>query len=79
MIKARIPSILSNINKNIDELESEMNELGRPISVDAGVSYWLLSKGEMALGMLYNMVVKVIICTTVRTLSTSKLLNFPEV
>ena len=37
MIKARIPSILSTVNKNIDELENEMNQLGRPIAVDAGV------------------------------------------
>jgi len=41
VIKARIPSILSNINKNIDELDTEMNQLGRPIAVDAGVSCWL--------------------------------------
>lgn len=26
------------INKSIDELESEMDHLGRPIAVDAGVS-----------------------------------------
>lgn len=25
------------MNKNIDELENEMNQLGRPIAVDAGV------------------------------------------
>ena len=37
VIKARIPSILSTVNKNIDELENEMNQLGRPIAVDAGV------------------------------------------
>lgn len=38
MIRARIPSITSLINKSIDELESEMDHLGRPIAVDAGVS-----------------------------------------
>ena len=37
MIKSRIPSITSLINKTIDELESEMNQLGRPIALDAGV------------------------------------------
>lgn len=38
VIRARIPSITSLINKSIDELESEMDHLGRPIAVDAGVS-----------------------------------------
>ena len=38
VIRARIPSITSLINKSIDELESEMDLLGRPIAVDAGVS-----------------------------------------
>lgn len=38
VIRARIPSITSLINKSIDELESEMDHLGRPIGVDAGVS-----------------------------------------
>ncbi|MCH96250.1 dynamin-related protein 1E-like, partial [Trifolium medium] len=38
VIKARIPSITSLINKSIEELESEMDHLGRPIAVDAGVS-----------------------------------------
>lgn len=38
VIRARIPSITSLINKSVDELESELDHLGRPISVDAGVS-----------------------------------------
>lgn len=38
VIRARIPSITSLINKSIDELESEMDHLGRPIALDAGVS-----------------------------------------
>lgn len=38
VIRARIPSITSLINKSIDELESELDHLGRPIAVDAGVS-----------------------------------------
>ena len=37
VIRARIPSITSLINKSIDELESEMDHLGRPIASDAGV------------------------------------------
>ena len=38
VIRARIPSITSLINKSIDEIESEMDHVGRPIAVDAGVS-----------------------------------------
>lgn len=41
VIRARIPSITSLINKSIDELESEMDHLGRPIAVDAGVSWFV--------------------------------------
>ena len=41
VIKARIPSITSLINKNISDLESEMDHLGRPIAVDAGVSSFI--------------------------------------
>ncbi|KAJ8511357.1 hypothetical protein OPV22_001791 [Ensete ventricosum] len=37
VIRAHIPSITSLINKTINELESEMNHLGRPIAVGAGV------------------------------------------
>ncbi|KAF9591481.1 hypothetical protein IFM89_004535 [Coptis chinensis] len=36
VIRARIPNITSLINKTIDELESEMDHLGRPIALDAG-------------------------------------------
>ncbi|KAK2650899.1 hypothetical protein Ddye_018388 [Dipteronia dyeriana] len=36
VIRARIPSITSLINKSVEELESEMDHLGRPIAVDAG-------------------------------------------
>ncbi|KAJ7950692.1 putative Dynamin [Quillaja saponaria] len=42
VIRARIPSILSLINKSIDELESEMDHLGRPISVDAGAQLYTI-------------------------------------
>uniref|UniRef100_A0A7N0TDN9 Dynamin-related protein 1E n=1 Tax=Kalanchoe fedtschenkoi TaxID=63787 RepID=A0A7N0TDN9_KALFE len=40
VIRARIPSILSLINRSIDELEAEMNHLGRPIAVDAGAQLY---------------------------------------
>ncbi|RWW22059.1 hypothetical protein GW17_00013769 [Ensete ventricosum] len=36
-IRARIPSIVALINKTIDELEAELDRLGRPIGVDGGV------------------------------------------
>ncbi|XP_059313075.1 phragmoplastin DRP1E [Lycium ferocissimum] len=41
-IKGRIPSITSLINKSIDELESEMDHLGRPIAVDAGAQLYTI-------------------------------------
>ncbi|KAH0766113.1 hypothetical protein KY285_001984 [Solanum tuberosum] len=41
-IKARIPSITSPINKSIDELESELDHLGRPIAVDAGAQLYTI-------------------------------------
>ncbi|CAH2048970.1 unnamed protein product [Thlaspi arvense] len=41
-IRARIPSITSLINKNIDELESEMDHLGRPIGGDAGAQLYTI-------------------------------------
>ncbi|CAH9096369.1 unnamed protein product [Cuscuta europaea] len=40
VIRARIPSITSSINKNIDEIESELDNLGRPIAVDAGAQLY---------------------------------------
>ncbi|XP_078441984.1 phragmoplastin DRP1E-like [Wolffia australiana] len=40
VIKSRIPSITSLINKTIDELESEMDRLGRPIALDAGAQLY---------------------------------------
>ncbi|KAL2892612.1 Dynamin-related protein 1E [Bienertia sinuspersici] len=42
VIRARIPSIISLINKNIDELEAEMDRLGRPIGVDAGAQLYTI-------------------------------------
>ncbi|KAJ0968160.1 hypothetical protein J5N97_025077 [Dioscorea zingiberensis] len=40
--KGSIPSITSLINKSIDELESEMDHLGRPIAVDAGAQLYTI-------------------------------------
>ncbi|KAJ8556351.1 hypothetical protein K7X08_023109 [Anisodus acutangulus] len=42
VIRAKIPGITSVINKSIDELESEMDHLGRPISVDAGAQLYTI-------------------------------------
>ncbi|XP_057800261.1 phragmoplastin DRP1E-like [Salvia miltiorrhiza] len=42
VIRARIPSITSLINKSIDELEAEMDHLGRPIAVDAGAQLYTI-------------------------------------
>ncbi|XXG75657.1 hypothetical protein AAC387_Pa08g0181 [Persea americana] len=42
VIRSRIPSITSLINKTIDELESEMDHLGRPIAVDAGAQLYTI-------------------------------------
>ncbi|XP_021755181.1 dynamin-related protein 1E-like [Chenopodium quinoa] len=42
VIRARIPSIISLINKNIDELEAELDRLGRPVGVDAGAQLYTI-------------------------------------
>ncbi|GMH21629.1 hypothetical protein Nepgr_023471 [Nepenthes gracilis] len=42
VIRARIPSITSLINKNIDELEAELDRIGRPVAVDAGAQLYTI-------------------------------------
>ncbi|GAB4844246.1 Phragmoplastin drp1e [Ancistrocladus abbreviatus] len=42
VIRARIPSITSLISKNIDELESELDRLGRPVALDAGAQLYTI-------------------------------------
>ncbi|EYU40314.1 hypothetical protein MIMGU_mgv1a002895mg [Erythranthe guttata] len=42
VIRARIPSIISLINKSIDELESELDHLGRPVAVDDGAKLYTI-------------------------------------
>ncbi|XP_059656716.1 phragmoplastin DRP1E-like [Cornus florida] len=42
LIKARIPSIISLINTSIDELEAELDHLGRPVTVDAGAQLYTI-------------------------------------
>lgn len=43
VIRQRIPSIIALINKTIDELNAELDRIGRPIGSDGGVLYstWL--------------------------------------
>lgn len=38
VIRQRIPSIIALINKTIDELNAELDRIGRPIGVDGGVN-----------------------------------------
>ncbi|XP_040989537.1 dynamin-related protein 1E-like [Juglans microcarpa x Juglans regia] len=42
VIKARIPGISSSINRSIDELEAELNHLGRPVAIDAGAQLYAI-------------------------------------
>ncbi|KAB2012189.1 hypothetical protein ES319_D09G072500v1, partial [Gossypium barbadense] len=44
VIKSRIPDIQSLINKTIDELETELSRLGKPIAADAGVNMLIQGK-----------------------------------
>ncbi|GAB4862016.1 Phragmoplastin drp1e [Ancistrocladus abbreviatus] len=42
VIRARLPSITSLISKNVDELESELDHLGRPVAVDPGAQLYTI-------------------------------------
>ncbi|CAK9172640.1 unnamed protein product [Ilex paraguariensis] len=42
VIKARIPGLVSLINKNIDDLEAELDHLGRPLALDAGAQLYTI-------------------------------------
>ncbi|XP_073012504.1 phragmoplastin DRP1E-like isoform X1 [Typha latifolia] len=42
VIKARIPSIISLVNRTIDELETEMDKIGKPVAVDAGAQLYTI-------------------------------------
>ncbi|KAI3743881.1 hypothetical protein L1987_56948 [Smallanthus sonchifolius] len=42
VIKAKIPGIISLINKGIDEMEKELDHLGRPIAIDAGAQLYTI-------------------------------------
>lgn len=40
IIRARIPGIASMISRSVDELESELDHLGRPVAIDAGAQLY---------------------------------------
>ncbi|XP_024030675.1 LOW QUALITY PROTEIN: dynamin-related protein 1E [Morus notabilis] len=42
VIKARLPGIQSLINKSIDEIETELDYLGRPVAIDAGAQLYTI-------------------------------------
>ncbi|KAM0854447.1 hypothetical protein ACQ4PT_050430 [Festuca glaucescens] len=42
VIKAKIPSIIAMINKTVDEIEAELDRLGRPIGGDAGAQLYTI-------------------------------------
>ncbi|KAJ6712004.1 hypothetical protein OIU79_008258 [Salix purpurea] len=42
VIKTRIPGITSLINRSIDDLESELDHLGRPVAIDAGAQLYTI-------------------------------------
>ncbi|KAI3957931.1 hypothetical protein MKW92_034196 [Papaver armeniacum] len=42
VIRTRIPGIASLINKSVEELEGEMDHLGRPVAVDAGAQLYTI-------------------------------------
>ncbi|KAK3016759.1 hypothetical protein RJ639_006432 [Escallonia herrerae] len=42
VIKARIPGMMSLINKSIDDLEEELNHLGKPAAVDSGAQLYTI-------------------------------------
>ncbi|KAG0556007.1 hypothetical protein KC19_11G019300 [Ceratodon purpureus] len=42
VIRSRIPSIAAMINKTIDDIEAELNQIGRPLANDAGAQLYTI-------------------------------------
>ncbi|CAN8318469.1 unnamed protein product [Cochlearia groenlandica] len=42
IIRARIPNVISFINKSIEEFERELDHLGRPVAIDAGAQLYTI-------------------------------------
>lgn len=42
VIRQRIPSIISMINKTIDELNAELDRIGRPVAADGGAQLYMI-------------------------------------
>ncbi|KAG8503453.1 hypothetical protein CXB51_001423 [Gossypium anomalum] len=42
VIRQRIPSIISMINKTIDELNAELDHIGRPVAADGGAQLYMI-------------------------------------
>ncbi|KAJ0053543.1 hypothetical protein Pint_01165 [Pistacia integerrima] len=42
VIRTRIPGIISLINRSIDELEAELDHLGRPVAIDSGAQLYTI-------------------------------------
>ncbi|PWA83655.1 DYNAMIN-like 1E [Artemisia annua] len=54
VIKAKIPGIILLINKGIDEMESELDHLGRPVAVDAGAQLYTILELCRAFDRIYK-------------------------
>ncbi|RVW43165.1 Dynamin-related protein 5A [Vitis vinifera] len=54
VIKSRIPSIQSLINKTIVELEAELSRLGKPIAADAGGKLYMIMEISRVFDQIYK-------------------------
>ncbi|PWA49258.1 dynamin central domain-containing protein [Artemisia annua] len=54
VIKAKIPGIIALINKGIEEMEAELDRLGRPIAIDEGIFKEHLDGGRAGGDRIYG-------------------------
>lgn len=66
VIRQRIPSIIALINKTIDELNAELDRIGRPVGVDGGVitGYMSQSHEEIALFLVIILNIPLLLLVT---------------